>query len=67
MNDGRQTKTDEMVLLYEALARAVGEETADRLFPSTWRDLRRIRSREKDRSYIEHKAQSTLRGPHEPS
>ncbi len=59
MNDERRVKTDEMVILYEALATAVGEEVADRLFPGAWRHLRKIRSRERDRTVIEHKAHGT--------
>lgn len=56
MKDDRQTKADEMVRLYKALATAVGEEIADRLFPGAWRHLRRIRAREREQRYLVHKA-----------
>jgi len=64
MQDDRQTKADEMVHLYEALAAAVGDEIADRLFPGAWRHLRRIRTREREKErehlYVEHKAHSAM-------
>lgn len=63
MEDDRQAKADEMVHLYEALAAAVGEEIADRLFPGAWRHLRRIRARERERRYVEHKAHDTKTRP----
>lgn len=63
----QQSKTDEMISLYNALASAVGEEVADRLFPGAWRHLRKIRSRERDRAFVEHKAHAAPGREIEPS